>query len=188
MKAFTVGLILSFSVAVMVITFGLAGAPPVQSQFFPGYAEQQMNQEFQVMKNNVALINEPVTERERWQANVAMWQSLMDHLNDPQNANTRHMADIFRLMRANIYDIGVSDERDRWDDNVQLWRLMLARLEDPTIHSVTQFDYALGDMDTNVSKILERGEHERWQANQDLWQLLVARLGNRPLQKTMNVR
>jgi hypothetical protein len=186
MKAFLVALVVGACIALMVHTFGLAGASPAQSQVLPSFTEQRMNQTFQVMKNNVAMIKEPSTERERWHANVAMWQTLLDHLNDPQNTNTKELSDTFRIMRANIYDIGVSSERDRWDDNVQLWRLMIARLEDPTIQSMTQFDYALGDMDANVCCILEKGEHGRWQANHDLWQLLVVRLGNRPLLKSVD--
>lgn len=154
----------------------LAVASTARPQFVPGYAEHRMYETFQVMKNNVGQISEPVSEKEHWQANVAMWQIVLNHLKDSQNTNTKLLKDSLQLMEDNVNRITEPSERERWDDNVELWHLMITRLDDPTIVSLglAQVHHALGEMDANVCCIAETHEH-------DLWQLLVARWANQAM-------
>jgi hypothetical protein len=155
---------------------------PKRGQIAPSYTEQRMNELYQVMTTNVSHIYEPVSEIERWQANVAMWHLVLQNLNDPQNMNISLLKDRFQLMQTNVFHITQNAERDRWDDNVELWQLYMARLQNPTMPlSMAQFNETLGEMDANVCCIAEPGEHERWQANHDMWQLMVARMANQAI-------
>jgi hypothetical protein len=156
---------------------------PARAQFIPGLAEQRTQETFQVMQKNVAQISEPVSEKERWQANVSMWRTVLEHLNDTQNTNTKLLKDTLQIMEGNVSHITQASERERWDDNLQLWRRLIARYDDPRIIGLAEVDHALGEMDANVCCIAEPHEHERWQANHDLWQLLIARWANEAMPK-----
>jgi hypothetical protein len=153
-------------------------APAANGQFIPGYAEARMHRTFQVMKNNVGQIGAPASEKERWITNVAMWQAVLAHFDDPQNTNGKFLRESLQIMQANVDHVMQPGERERWDLNIALWRLMLARLDDPSILNVAQINAALGQMDANICCIAEEGEHERWQANHDMWQMMVARWTN----------
>jgi hypothetical protein len=167
----------------LALAFAFAAVAPALAQFNPGYAEQRMSQLFEVMGKNVDQIREPMGEMERWRANIAMWRTVLDHLEDPQNTNMNMLKYTFGVMQTNVNRITQPSERERWDDNVRLWQLTIAYLDNGKSVSLGQFSAALGEMDANVCCIANTSERARWQANHDLWQLLAARIANQTAAK-----
>lgn len=181
MKGKTLGFLMSGCLAAGFAAAGVfVAASPARAQFVPSYAEQRMHETFEAMRYNVQQISQPASERERWDANVAMWDAVLNHLRDTPNTNTKLLKDTLRFMEGNVNQVTEPSERERWTDNIALWRLMIARLDDPVSLNLglAQMQRALGEMDANVCCIVEAREHDRWQANHDLWQLLVARWAN----------
>jgi len=171
-------LFITCCLTVAVIAFTFSGAKPANAQFVPDFGEHHMDQIFTVMKGNVRQIYEPVSEQDRWDANVAMWQAILTHLNDQPNIDMKLMDQTLRQIQSNVFHIMQPAERERWDANVRMWQLMVAHLNDPANFSPLEFRSVLGVMNTNIHEIEEPGERERWQANYDLWQMLVARVSN----------
>jgi hypothetical protein len=56
----------------------------------------------------------PSLERDRWWANVSLWEARLNHKGKPSDT-------ILANMRTNISQIAAPGEAERWRANLQLW-------------------------------------------------------------------
>jgi hypothetical protein len=127
---------------------------------------------FDTMQANVAKIADPA-EKERWQANSAMWQTKIGHTGKLDPADLAKMQASFDAMKANVAKITDPAEKERWQANTAMWQVVLGQGATLTPAEFSTLNASLTTMKTNVTKISDAPEKARWQANCDLWQSVV---------------
>ena len=128
---------------------------------------------FDTMQANVAKITDPA-EKERWQANTAMWQTKIGHTGKLDPADLAKMQSSFDTMKANVAKIADPAEKERWQANTAMWQVVLGQGAMLTPSELSTLNASLTTMKANVAKITEASEKARWQANRDLWQSVVS--------------
>jgi predicted secreted protein len=134
-------------------------------------AGQKTKPAFEKMQANVAQIT-VVGEKQRWQANVAMWQTVIAKPGAPSTAEIAGLRASLMTINANVAEVTRPAEMERWRANIALWRAFIraGKVQPPTGPAI---DAAFNRMKGNVSKITDPAEKERWQANIDLWQEIL---------------
>ena len=123
------------------------------------------------MQANVAKITQ-VPEKQRWQANVTAWQTVLGSPETLSQADLAALKASLLTMRTNIATIERPAEAARWRANGILWQAFVAG--EKVSKTATEKDSALARMKANVAKITDSSEKERWQANVDLWTALLS--------------
>jgi hypothetical protein len=83
-----------------------------------------MRKPFATMKANVAKITD-AAEKERWDANVAMWEVVMAAPGKVAKPGRDAMVKALDTIKANLAKIRVAAERERWDANREMWTVTL---------------------------------------------------------------
>jgi hypothetical protein len=133
-------------------------------------APPEMKAAFARMQANVGNISGPL-EKERWQANVALWQVRLGNVGRLEKADLDKMQPSFDLMKENVAKITEPAEKERWQLNRDLWQITLSQ----TTGKISSADMekikaAFDKMQANIARITGVWERGRWQANRDLWQ------------------
>ncbi|HKW03275.1 MAG TPA: hypothetical protein VJN96_25850 [Vicinamibacterales bacterium] len=127
---------------------------------------------FERMQANVAKIADPA-EKERWQANTALWNTKIGKAGSLDAADFAKMQPSFDTMQANVAKITDPAEKERWQANCALWKVMLAHGDKLAKADLDTMKASFDVMKTNVAKIANASEKARWQTNRDLWQTVV---------------
>ena len=136
-------------------------------------AEQQLKATFDKMQAEVAKITD-VSEKERWQANTALWQVKIARTGRLDQADLAKMQASLDTMKANVARLtGAAEtaEKERWLANCELWQRALLQTGRPA--DIDTMKASLARMKTNVATITDATEKTRWQANHNLWQAVV---------------
>ena len=107
-------------------------------------------------------------ERERWEANVAMWTVKMKKT-VLEADDLDIMRKPFATMKANVAKITDAAEKERWDANVAMWEVVMAapgKVAKPGRDAMVK---ALDTIKANLAKIRVAAERERWDANREMW-------------------
>ena len=126
------------------------------------------------MKTNVAKIAEP-TEKDRWQANLELWQLKTGLTGAATKADLDRMNLLVDRVSANVAKITAPAEKGRWQANLDMWK-MVARADKMSKADVAKAKTLFDAMKDNVAKISDPNEKDRWQANRDLWRAQLAKL------------
>jgi len=140
------------------------------------------------MQSNVSRIG-PAAEKERWNANIAMWQVLVAKPGKLSASDVSALQTSLETIRTNVATIVRPAEKERWQANVRLWQMFLrgerAMMGPPggagscctqpmmNMPGRPGVDAAFGRMTLNVAKIPDSAEKDRWQANCDLWEAVL---------------
>lgn len=154
---------LSFCLSLLAVVapLRLAPAQPIPS----------MQAVFDSLRENVVAIAS-AAEKERWDANLALWRLLLDQSGAVANIDTVEAQRNIEAMKANLGGITLPEEKERWQSNLGLWQIRLARsgtLPRSDLDKVTALLYR---MNANLGRITRADELARWKANYVLWKLL----------------
>lgn len=78
------------------------------------------------IKANVAKVAE-ADEKARWQANIDLWTSLIEHKGALGKADIEKVKIPFEKMTANITRITELGERERWQTNQRMWKVVMGQ-------------------------------------------------------------
>jgi hypothetical protein len=145
------------------------------SQGAPGPARADMKVAFSNMQSNVTNISGPL-EKERWEANIALWQVRLGHMGKLEKADIDNMRPSFNVMNANVAKITEPAERERWRANRDLWQIALTEADKLSSADRDKMKVAFDKMQANLVKITGVWEKGRWQANRDLWQAMIGQM------------
>jgi hypothetical protein len=127
---------------------------------------------FETMQANVAKIVAP-QEKERWQANVAIWQLKLDRAGAMEKADLDKARASLDIINANIARITAVEEKERWQANRDLWEIVLSKGDKFTPADREKIKAAYDKMNMNIARISEPSEKERWHTNRQLWQATI---------------
>lgn len=158
-----------------VLVLAVAAPTLAWSQGTSQPAGAAMQAAFDSMQANVATIAVP-HEKERWQANVALWQVRLGHMGKLEKADLGTMQASFDLMKANVAKITAPAEKERWLANRDLWQLALHQTGKMSSADMKRMQAGFETMRANVARISAPAERGRWQANRDLWKGMIDRM------------
>jgi hypothetical protein len=127
---------------------------------------------FERMQASVAKIAQ-VPEKQRWQANVAMWQTVLASPEALSLADIASLKASLLTIETNVATIERPEEAARWRANVALWRAFIAGDKAKGTRAMAAKDSVFARMKANVLRIVASDEKERWQANVDLWKAML---------------
>jgi hypothetical protein len=129
---------------------------------------------FEVMKANVAQCRN-AAEKERWTANVDLWQIALAAPGPVAVADRAKMSSLLETIRVNVSRVSSTPEKERWTANIEMWRVLIASGGVLTRTDASTLAPVFDRMKTNVAAITRGPEKERWMANRDLWQSAMTR-------------
>lgn len=154
----------------------LAAAPILASaQATPAKPAQTTSALVARIKTNVAQITEP-TEKDRWQANLELWQLATGLTGPATKADLDRMKLLVDRIFANTARITDPAEKGRWQANVDMWKIVSTYAGQVPKEDLAKAKASFARMKANVATITAAKEKERWQANRDLWRAQLAKL------------
>ena len=114
---------------------------------------------FDVMKANVAKITE-AGEKERWQANLDLWQLKLAQTGAVAKTELDKMAVALDRIKANVAKVTEAGEKRRWQANLDLWQVVIAQKGVPAKGDVEKLKAPFEKMKANVAKVTAAGEKE----------------------------
>ncbi len=142
------------------------------AQNVPAQATLELKGSFDVMKANVAKITE-FGEKERWTANVDLWQIKLMQKGEISKAELEKMIALLDRTKANVAKVTEAAEKERWQANITLWQTLIAQKGVLTKSNVDKMTAPFATIKANVAEITEPEEMERWQVNRDMWQMVI---------------
>ena len=124
---------------------------------------------FSIMQKNVANIKQPL-ERERWDANVAMWQVVLSTSGKLTPGELDLLKTSLERIKSNAVKIMPAGEEQRWIANIALWQAYVEGNRPPNAKNEVVYR-TFEKMKDNVSRLNDSQEKRRWEANIDLWQV-----------------
>ena len=160
-----------------ILVAAIVAAPiAVLAQTAPKPAAQTPKASLAAMQVNVVRITDP-SEKERWTANLAMWQMKIDHTGawTPEDvARMQASLDTIKTNVAQISGTAEAAEKERWQANRDLWEMYLEQVgKIPKAADLDEMNASFNIMKANVAKITNAAEKVRWQANRILWQSVL---------------
>jgi len=146
----------------------------MSAQGVSGQTKPDLKAPFDVMKGNVAKVNE-AGEEERWQANIDLWQIMLGQAGAVAKADLEKMTALLDVMKCNVAKVTEAGEKERWQANIDLWQVLIGQKGVLTKDDANKFKAPFEKMKGNVAKVNEAGEKERWQASCDMWQVVIDR-------------
>ena len=124
---------------------------------------------FAIMQKNVSNIKQPL-ERERWDANVAMWQVVLNTNGKLTTGELDLLKSSLEKIKTNAVKIMPAGEEQRWIANIALWQAYIDGNRPPNTKNDVAFK-TFEKMKMNVDRLNDSQEKRRWEANIDLWQV-----------------
>jgi hypothetical protein len=137
-------------------------------------AQAKPDARFEKMMANVAMITE-AGEKERWQANLDLWQIKLAQPGVIAKTKLDKMAVSLDRIKANVAKVTEAGEKERWRANLDLWQVVITQKGVPAKGDIEKLKAPFAKMKGNVARFTGASERERWQANLDLWQTVMNR-------------
>ncbi len=151
----------------VLLTLALVQGAPVQKN-------KVLKASLETMKANVAKVTE-AGEKERWQANIDLWQLKLGHGRAIGKTDLHKMTGLLHRIKANVAKVTDVAEKERWQANIDLWQGLIRQKGVLAKGHAEKLKAPFKKMKANIAKITEAGEKERWQTNREMWKVVIDR-------------
>jgi hypothetical protein len=136
--------------------------------------KKDLKASLETMKANVAKVTD-AGEKERWQANIALWEIQLTQKGAIAKADLDKMTSLLDRIKANVAKVAEAGEKERWQANIDLWEVLIGQKGVLGKGDVDKLKAPFDKMKANVAKITETSEKERWEANRHAWEVVIDR-------------